>query len=223
LRLYAEKANKYHELSKKSWRRALRHAEAAGSALCRARKLHRKRGTWTPWLRENFKGSVETARIYMRVHRQWKTPEVREARKRGDISSLNTFLAFSTKAKAQAAEPLGPEAKVPSDDDMLRKDITELCRVRLRHCDPKLLEIICDNFYDLWDRLMKGAKEYALPDHLYQLLGPPTPDYPWEAPVPYTSAISDEHNELKRRMAIRKVRNSNSDLGPQPKRKRKAG
>lgn len=71
LEQYAARANECHDRFKKHVGEALRDAKEAGMALNRA-KWKLGHGPWTEWLEQNFKGSPETARNYMRVAKHWK-------------------------------------------------------------------------------------------------------------------------------------------------------
>src|SRR5262245_54663200 len=42
----------------------------AGAALCEL-KQRLEHGDWSAWLKAHFKGSPETARLYMRIAREW--------------------------------------------------------------------------------------------------------------------------------------------------------
>ncbi len=80
LRELAEQANQHLRESKMAWRGALEHAKQAGDALLEARRITGKYGKWGRWVRNNFDGSMETARVYMRIARNWNHPLVKKAR-----------------------------------------------------------------------------------------------------------------------------------------------
>ncbi|WP_417398202.1 DUF3102 domain-containing protein [Gimesia chilikensis] len=72
----------------------LHHARLVGQDLIKAKKLvSTKRGKWTMWLKHNFDLSGQTARVYMRVAREWNHPDVIEHRNDGmDPKSIKSFL-----------------------------------------------------------------------------------------------------------------------------------
>lgn len=56
------------------FRRSIPHARWAGVCLVEMKKRVKKRGgDWTGWLKENFDGSPWTARLYMRIAKYWDT------------------------------------------------------------------------------------------------------------------------------------------------------
>lgn len=74
----AEEANEYLEKVRTSLRRSIYDAHGVGSALIKAKaflKYLKNRGRKVPtfgdWLEKNFKGSRETAVVYMRLARNW--------------------------------------------------------------------------------------------------------------------------------------------------------
>ncbi len=72
----AEQANKAHQQVIDSQVSAIHAARRAGDALNAAKKIvvrraSNGRGSWTPWLEANFKASVQTARVYMRIAKHW--------------------------------------------------------------------------------------------------------------------------------------------------------
>ena len=121
LREYGVKANEHHDKTKKAHNRALEHAKEAGAALIAAKNAlgvgaDRKdranygqtKGRWTRWLAEYFRGSLSTARLYMKVARNWDTPELRKARANGlEPKTLNAFASFVKKA-SEDKEPDDP-------------------------------------------------------------------------------------------------------------------
>lgn len=63
----AATANREHELCEASERTTLRHAIAAGKALIACREHAAMGGNWQRWLALNFRGSIDTARTYVRL------------------------------------------------------------------------------------------------------------------------------------------------------------
>jgi hypothetical protein len=66
----AKQANHAHQLVSESLRTAIDNAKNAGDLLIEAKSLV-EHGDWTQWIGGNFKASPETARIYMRVSKNW--------------------------------------------------------------------------------------------------------------------------------------------------------
>lgn len=159
-------ANDFHIKSARAYRKGLRFAKRAGDALCEAKKLQRKRGTWQTWLDDNFKGSRETARIYMRLAKNWNNPEIKKARKDGTIQSLATFLSFTRKSELG---PTNPEGSVASEADVLRQEIREVIGKRLRYFDLTRLKAIDEHSNEIWGAAMDELDYQLLPEHLQRL------------------------------------------------------
>lgn len=146
----------------------LHHARLAGNDLIKAKKLvSTKRGNWTMWLSHNFDLSEQTARVYMRVAREWNHPDVIELRNDGmDPTSIKSFLKL-LKDKHRKVEDLSgylednpfvvdpPEMIITQLRDWLKSqfrtiihnlDLTEL-EVFEHHSD-KLLETLVDQLKD---------------------------------------------------------------------------
>ena len=66
-----EDANRHEGACLSKLRSALLDAKAAGDVLAEL-KRRTKHGEWTKRLRENFDGSPETARVYMRIAANWR-------------------------------------------------------------------------------------------------------------------------------------------------------
>lgn len=67
----AASANKHHHAVESHLGQAVRSAKRAGDALRRVRKRV-GHGNFTKWLEANFESSPETARVYMRISKEWK-------------------------------------------------------------------------------------------------------------------------------------------------------
>lgn len=66
-------ANKNHAACVSCLRKTLNHIRLAGDALNEMKgRLKGTRGAWGAWLAENFDGSPESARLYMRVAANWE-------------------------------------------------------------------------------------------------------------------------------------------------------
>lgn len=71
LTVLASDANEHHRAAEDAARSALMHAREAGEALNEA-KARVEHGEWTPWIREHFEATPQTARTYMRIARRWE-------------------------------------------------------------------------------------------------------------------------------------------------------
>ncbi len=144
----------------------------------------------------------------MRVARQWDDPEVKAARKRGTINSLNTFLAFTAKARIQAS-PLGPEPPIPNEADLLRHDILQMLGIKLRWADSEVLKSMQENAHEVWTAMVDRANEYLLPDWEWQLLYP-TYDDDLGPPEPYRDEELVLADERCRRRMVKRLLKANA-------------
>lgn len=113
----ASEANKHHHECCRSMCAAIKHAHFAGQMLCSA-KDRVGHGNFTEWLEENFDGSVETARVYMRVARNWQRlePEVNRPR---DLSLKRALDILTVKpSDGDSVEPTSDEEAT----DILREE-----------------------------------------------------------------------------------------------------
>jgi hypothetical protein len=87
----AARANACHERVIASVRKSLYAARDAGRALIKAKKLV-GHGNWDRWKEQNFDASKETARIYMRIAREWA--DVKELMSNGQTLSISDALGW---------------------------------------------------------------------------------------------------------------------------------
>lgn len=78
-----EKANAQHFQCEKFLGNALIFAKRAGELLNQAKEL--KEGSWTDLLAAHFKGSPETARVYMKVARDWQCLQIIQCMKQDHL------------------------------------------------------------------------------------------------------------------------------------------
>ncbi len=148
----------------------LHHARMVGKDLIKAKKLFStNRGNWTIWLRNNFALSQATARVYMRVAREWNHPDVIEHRNDGMAPmSIQSFLDIVTsKSKSREVDDLSgdpennpfvvdpPEIK----EAKLRDWLNSLFRTSLRDLDLTELEFFEFYFNKLWETLQDELKD----------------------------------------------------------------
>ena len=81
---------------------ALEHAYRAGELLFLA-KTDIKHGDFTPWVKENFVGSVRTAQAYIRVYKKWDRLERRNAV--ADLSDLPLRGALKELSEPRSQKP----------------------------------------------------------------------------------------------------------------------
>jgi len=160
LRELAEQANQHHREVKMAWRGALEHAKQAGDALLEARRITGRRGKWGRWVRSNFEASMETARIYQRIARNWNHPLVKKAKAAGiTVDSIATFLKIIRGKKLPVVrvkqDELGPYLEYSEKDkaDMARRIIREQFAQRLRELQPDELFLLETEFEREWESL----------------------------------------------------------------------
>ena len=147
-------ANGHHVGVGKHQGEALLHAKQAGEALSKAKHRIRYR-KWGKFLREEFEGSKETARVYMRVARGWDDPRIQEA-KRGEMTptSIEGFLAI-----------LRNKPQVPPPKPAVLQQATAMCRSirdqflkRLNKLEPEELDVLGQSFDGAWETMYEGLK-----------------------------------------------------------------
>lgn len=150
----AKEANKYHYKVRRHWFGLAENARKSGEALIKARYCGLwRRGEWTRWLQDNFDGSYETAKVYIKIAKKWEDPKLKEARKCGvTLDSINKILqVLSGKRK--------PDGKLDVDVkevdycwDYIRKMFAKKLRTELTKDD--ILIFAQEDIFDyLWDRL----------------------------------------------------------------------
>lgn len=149
----AKEANKYHHKAIKHWFGLAENARKSGEAINQARYYGLwKRGTWKKWLEDNFDGSYETAKVYMRIAKKWNDPRLIEARKAGvTLDSINKILqVLSGKRNPDGSLNIKlTEAEFCSD--MIRKMFGEKLKTELSKDDIIILTQECVFEY-LWDK-----------------------------------------------------------------------
>lgn len=78
-------ANEEHKACLAAVENALEHAQAVGEALLQAKKQC-PHGMWGEWLRENFKGSHQSANVYMQVAKRWPEIEAVKSQHAGNLT-----------------------------------------------------------------------------------------------------------------------------------------
>lgn len=92
LRVLKEDVNDHYRESVRVGEKLLEYAKRTGDGLRVAKKLWGGRGNWGEWMRENFAGSPEKARAYIRVSKHWDDDEFVELRRKGIvIASIREF------------------------------------------------------------------------------------------------------------------------------------
>jgi hypothetical protein len=116
----ATQANTAYRKAEKCYGRMLDYAKECGEALCAARKYFKARSPkWKRWLKGNFRGSYESAKIYMRISRKW--PIVEEAKAKGfTATSIATVLKLLRYQKL--AEQEGKKEPVDLSAGMTEKE-----------------------------------------------------------------------------------------------------
>lgn len=124
-----DKANKCHYEANDFAAQAVLKARECGYCLNRLKKLKvaGKNRSWTNWLNHNFDGSVETARKYMQVAREWDNPKLRAVRENG-IPLNSVRKVFDVLKGHLAPNPESGELeKVESSDSEEHEQSTEPC------------------------------------------------------------------------------------------------
>lgn len=88
----AAEINSEHQKGVEALKVAVLHFRAAGKSL-REAKQQVPHGEWQSWLKKNFKGSPETAQVYMKVDRNWDK-RLAGAVDSGEVVSLRDALTL---------------------------------------------------------------------------------------------------------------------------------
>ncbi|WP_339731032.1 hypothetical protein [uncultured Gimesia sp.] len=157
-----KQAVSHHFEAKKAWRGALDHARQAGEALNEAKRINGGRGTWTQWLDKHFceraLASRETARVYMRIARQWNDPRLEDARARGlTKNSIQTVLKILRGEKDRDyPKPTEQEWQKEEMINDLRKQFAK----KLKELDYQEIEILSEGFeYYFWPKMYKDLRD----------------------------------------------------------------
>lgn len=147
----------------------LHHARMVGKDLIKAKKLFStRRGNWTMWLKDNFDLSGQTARVYMRVARQWNDPAVVAHRNNGmDPKSIKSFLKLVKNKCGEEVDDLSGDLENNSfvvdppeiKEAKLRDWLNSLFRTSLRDLDLTELEFLEFYFDKLWGTLRDQLKD----------------------------------------------------------------
>jgi hypothetical protein len=111
-------ANGHHRAFCGSLRMAVvGHARVAGAALVQL-KSRLKHGTWAGWLKENFKGSAASARLYIRVAKNWHLIVEQGLDREGmTLEDLTWVLSESPGPRPGSKEAKEKKAKKKSEPD----------------------------------------------------------------------------------------------------------
>jgi len=149
----AKKANKYHEEAENHWKGMAENARKSGKALNKARYYGLwPRGKWKEWLIRNFDGSLETAKVYMRIAKKWEDPRLEEARKLGvTLDSINKILEVLSGKRNTDGTLNVKQSEVDYLRQGLREEFAKKLRTELTRDD---IVIIGQNyvFDELWDK-----------------------------------------------------------------------
>jgi len=165
---YAEKANSFHLEVINAQVSAIHAARNAGAALVAAKRLvykqaGNKKGTWTAWLEANFKASVQTARVYVRIAANWKELE--------PVLSPASSLSLDRALKILKVKP-EPFEKQPMDErDKCRRALFRSFEMFIRDnlSDAELIfltgwgKFIGEHYSQFYDELLENIKREVGP------------------------------------------------------------
>jgi hypothetical protein len=155
----AAQANTAYRKAEKCYGRMLDYARECGDALCEARKYFRIRSPkWKRWLKANFKGSYDSAKVYMRIARKW--PIVQQAQAKGfTADSIATVLKLLRYQKLAEQQGKGEavDLSVGMTEQEMRESQWRQC-IRRQFAD-EVKRLSTD---ELWN-LMEGFEHYFWP------------------------------------------------------------
>lgn len=179
-----KKAIEMHRACKKAGTARLEYAQKCGEALNklrwetdnwrRAPQEHKKKLGWHKYVPANFPFSVETANIYIRIHKKRDDPRIVKARENDiTIGSIAGFLRV-LKGQADSKQPSMTEREALSS--MARQELRENFAQALRDLCYEELEVFVECFDEHWedwckriydDACKKG--EYDLNEYLWEM------------------------------------------------------
>ena len=147
----AKEANRYHKRAVQHYIGFLISARKSGDALLQARYFGLwKRGIWKKWLEDNFDGSYETAKAYMRIAKRWDDPRLQEARRLGvTLDSINKVLQILSGRRNVDGTLNSKTTEVDSVREQMRKRFGEL----LQNLSEDELMVFNEDFDDYWEFL----------------------------------------------------------------------
>jgi hypothetical protein len=168
-------ANKHYHEARRHWQGLAENARKCGQALIQARYFGLwKRGDWKKWLRDNFDGSYETAKVYIRIAKKWDDPRLQEARRQGvTLDSISSILeVLSGKRRPDGSldvEPGGLDSLLSDIMKMFADAVGRLCKeelTALREAFDEYWELLYRRLYhDVCMTLDFGLNEYLLELH----------------------------------------------------------
>lgn len=152
-----------HRLQRKG-RDMLKLACDCGKLLNEAKAINKigKYGSWKKWLYENYEGSYENARDYMRVAREWNSPDAKEARRKGvHFDNIKSFLDW-VKERRGSSEKKILTPKQQKDIDYRRELLRDLFAERIDELDEWERKLLYENFDNFWFKLYDELKRIIL-------------------------------------------------------------
>jgi hypothetical protein len=139
------RANRHHADVLAKLRGAIHHANESGKALIALKPLVGRHGNWTPWLEENFDGSPETARGYVRIARHWDD-EIAPRLAAGEDLTLTKGLAIlRVRPEREPVEWPPPWLRDLGDDELFYHKLVDDRRAALRRRLAQLANDLDDN------------------------------------------------------------------------------
>jgi hypothetical protein len=165
LKTLAQQANIHHHQVNKAWLGALDHAYQSGSLLIQAKKIL-KHGQWANWLERHFEGSYETAKVYIRIAKEWDNPRLVAARENEE--SLNSIKAVLKMLRNPKTKKLSPEHEMFEELDRIedeeeveevRKEAQKKLKTKLSGMHPLEILILREIWDDCWGRFYAHLKK----------------------------------------------------------------
>jgi hypothetical protein len=158
-----ELANKEHQLA---WREFLEHARQCGLALREIKHRH-KHGKWKKMFDgRTFDFSYPTASVYMRVAKHWNDPDIVEAREKGQVDSIQSFLnALQDNRESKHPARALTKQELQEYDKACRYLATEFkkCIARMSPDEVQVLYERFDHFWFDWYAQVQAACKSSQP------------------------------------------------------------
>lgn len=147
-------ANEQHENVMGALHTAINHAKLAGDAL-NAAKSKIAHGGWGKWLNANFHASARTARVYMRVSKQWADVErFIEHNQHATLEDVRYYLRQEHPKDGRVDSPSVPEVQ-------MRDGLQRTFAKWLKYLPEPAIFALWQQWEDIWGRV-----QHYLCDHL---------------------------------------------------------
>lgn len=148
----AAKLNRLHRRIQRHEQDMLKLARTSGRLLLEVKAV-KKHGTWQQWIYNNYDGSYDTARDYMRVAKNWNSEPAKESRRKGrHFDSIKSFLDFVKENRHTTPDKIRTERQ-QKEYDYRHNAIRDMVVEKTNELDDFEFKILYKNFEHFWSKL----------------------------------------------------------------------